>query len=1286
MSFQVNTPDIEFNNRHKSSEMNYLKKSLLQSLMFILFSGVITAQRMQTFTFHIPYSEKTGFLIDEGTESSTVPGVMAFYKNTPFIPSKLTKVTFKPENTIRISVKDWVQAPVSQYDYEHTTEIVEVNGEYRLVTYVLPYRKTSHDSLEVLLSFSTEIYYEPVLNQGLRNPEATYNSVLSSGETYKIKVSRTGLYKIDRRFLESDLGISLNNIDPRKIKIFGTRGGRLPEANSEPRTDDLEELHLFVSGENDGAFDASDYILFYAEGADRWTHSSDNSLYVFDKNIYDDHNYFYLQTEGDNGLRINIEDNGQIIPDTISDTYDFLQRYEEDRINLLGSFTQTHGSGKEWYGDVFVSGSRTRNYLSSFDFKDIDFSQPLDVEMVFAGRSPSAHSVRLNIGNQRLTGNIGSVSFAARDAGETTYARKATVRSQVKLESTPVQLSVEMIDNTSGSSGWLDYIQIVSKRFLNMGDGQMTFRLARLTNFRAAAFTLNNYNNQTIWDITNPVKPRQILFEGNTLPFQTEGEVKEFLAFNGLASAFTPEYVGKVPLQNLHAMKDEDMIIVYHPDFKVQAEKLGIHREESYGFKVLLASTEEVYNEFSGGKADPTAIRDMAALLHFRNPEFKYLLLMGDASYDYKGLMKDINFENFVPTYQTHESLSPLSAFPTDDYFGLLGQTEGDNLNGALDIHVGRLPVRSPEEAENVVNKIIHYDSKENLFGDWRLRTGYVADDGDNNLHIRDMDNIARSNESRQRLHNQEKVYIDAYKLQATSGEPRFPDANRAINDNIFKGQVAVTYLGHGGPLGWAQERILTVPDIQNMTNMDALTLLITATCSFGSFDDPSLTSPAEHAILNPRGGAIALMTTSRVVFTNSNFQLTNSVHDVLFEKVDGRAPSFGHIMTFGKNKVPGINSRKFSLLGDPSQRIALPQYEIQTTHVNGIELNGEPDTLRALSQATFAGIITDSEGEKVSDFNGTLSATVFDKKAEIRTLSNTSSSPSFGYDMYRNIIFKGEVSVVNGEWSLTFWVPKNIDYQFGRGRLSLYATDGVTDAGGAFEDFIIGGTDDNLISDIEGPEIEAFMNDENFVNGGTTDKNPVLLLHLSDDLGINVTGNAIGQDITATLDGDNKNIFILNDFYKSDKDDFTSGKVRFPLRNLAPGPHFITARAWDISGNFSETRLDFVVKDDENQNLSNVSNYPNPFISVTQFQFEHDLTDTELNIDLKIYDLSGNLIKNIKEIKYSTGFRVNDMFWDGRNDAGSEIPRGIYVYKIIINSEDLKQTRESGFKKLVKF
>ncbi len=1266
--------------------MKVIFKKLSIPFVFLTFGFMAFAQQQQLIKYQIDYSNNYHTISSFGIVSDKYADVMSFYNVSDFRPVLLLNYTIQDIVFEEMEADKWKASQITNEEFDFNFEIRETKGKYQSAMHTFPYRKTSKNTIQILKSYTVAFDFDNISTRGLRDPNATFNSVLSSGDIYKIKVQNTGIYKLDRKFFETDLGINPNNINPKQIKIYGSRGGRLPEPNRIERIDDLQELHIFVEGEADNKFDNSDFVLFYGEGADVWKYDKTLNNFGFDKNIYDDYNYYFIKVSGDVGLRISNAEDIQQTPEKSTVNYDFLQRFEEDKINLLGAFAPTFGTGKDWYGDVFSQGNRTRNYTSRFNFSDLDISEPVAVEMAFAGRSPNVHTIQLTLGGERLSRTINSVSFSAANASENVYAGREKITGNVQLSSPNPSVEVAMLDNVSNSLGWLDYLQIVSKRRLVLATDQMGFRNRELKDVNWGAFELNNYSNQTIWDVSNPLQPLIMKVNGNKIVFRPEGQVKEFISFSGVSSAFTPIAEGKIPNQNLHAMNDEDMIIVYHPEFEAEATRLAQHRASIEGMKVLMASTVQVYNEFGGGKADPTAIRDMAKLLLYRNENFQFLLLFGDASYDYKGINKDINYENFVPTYQTDESLIPINGYPTDDYFGLLGENEGQNISqGSMDIHVGRLTVRNKTEAQNVVNKIIHYDTNKNKFGDWRLRNGFVADDGDTNLHVSDMDRIAKSNELRHPNHNQEKVYIDAYKLVSTSGEPRFPDANKAINNNVFKGQVSLTYLGHGGPLGWAQERILTVPDIQNMNNMDALTLMITATCSFGSYDDPALTSPAEHALLNARGGAIALMTTSRVVYTNSNFQLTNAVHDVLKNKENGKAPTLGSIMTNGKNRVPNSNSRKFSLLGDPSQRIALPQHNVVTTQLNGKDIISEIDTLRALSKVTFSGIITDDNNQKLSSFNGTLSATIYDKKSQLQTLSNTVSSPKFNFEMYRNILFKGTVSVINGEWTVSFWVPQNIDYRFGYGRLSLYAFNEETDAAGVFNDFIIGGTNENLVNDNEGPKIEAFMNDTNFANGGMTNSNPTLLLNLSDDLGINVTGNAIGQDITATLDGDTKNIFILNDFYEANKDDFTSGRVRFPMRNLTPGSHYITAKAWDISGNFNETRLDFVVVENSDNKLRHVYNYPNPFTSQTTFQFEHDMPNTELSIVIQIYSITGKLVKSIENIKYSSGFRVNDIFWNGNDDFESKLARGIYLYKVTAHSKELNQTRESGFEKLVK-
>ena len=1209
-----------------------------------------------------------------------------FYDLKPFSRAKILSSTLEIGGTAETSLPATKSLPGT--DFTHDVTVTETRGMYDLAVNVVPYRISAGGKTERLVSFSLTIVYQTIQASG-RGPVGTMTSVLAAGDIYKVRINKTGVYRMTRNFLESSLGIDASKINPAKIKVYGNRGGRIPERNSALRTDDLEEMSITVTGAEDGKFDAGDQILFYAEGADVWRYDNTSMRYSFDKNIYDDHNYIFLKLDGTDGKRITKSATPSQEPVVTTTTYDMLQRLEDDKVNLLGSFSGTEGTGKDWYGDIFNSGSREKDYSSRFDFSGLDNLSPMSVEMVFAGRSLTALPVSLRIGSKNITKNINSVTVSN---AESLYARRVSIIETFEIIDANPSVIITYPASSSNTEGWLDYLQIVNSRKLIFGQSQQqTFRSRATITADVAAFKAENLTGQTIWDVTDIYNVSEMTPVNNqTFAFNPQGALHEFISFGGPTMAFEPDAAGKVTNQNLHAMSDEDMIIVYHPAFKDEALRLAEHRTRESGFKVLAATTEQVYNEFSCGRTDPGAIRDMARMLLERNPAYRYILLFGDGSYDYKGLVKDIPAQNFVPAYETDESLDPIDGFPADDFYGLLGPDEGFDLQGSLDIYVGRLPAKTPEEAKTLVDKIIHYETSAETFGDWRIRSGYVADDEDSNTHLRDMDEIARNDEGRYPVYNQQKVYADAYNQVSTPGENRFPDANKSINENIFKGQISLTYLGHGGPLGWAQERILTVPDIQAWTNINHLSILITATCSFGAYDDPAVVSPAEYAMLNPKGGAIAMLTTTRAVYTNSNKLLTDAAHSLLYKKVNGIAPTIGYVLAEGKNKYQGaafrVNSRKFTLLGDPSLKVAIPRHNIVVTSVNGKDPAATVDTLRALDKVTMEGFLADDNGQLISGFNGTIYPTIYDKKSTLTTLGNDPGSPRFTFTSYRNILFKGAATVSGGKWTFSFWVPKNINYSYGQGRLSMYAdNDTNTDAAGVFSDFLIGGSSKSGITDNQGPNMSIFMNDKSFVSGGVTNANPVLLLDLNDDFGINVTGNAIGQDITAILDGDNRNTYVLNDFYEASKDDYTSGSVRFPLKGLSKGTHYIVAKCWDIGGNSTERRIDFTVADDGTAKLSHVYNYPNPFNKTTTFMFEHDLANTELDIVVDIYTISGKLIKSITERKYISGFRVNDIPWDGRDDLGSGLARGVYLYKVRIRSAELNLSRESGFEKLVK-
>ena len=1176
--------------------------------------------------------------------------------------------------------------PVREAVYKYTTYSSTVRGQKQWFFELIPVRLVG-GAPEILVSFSIEVSYLSDNEDigALRFPPNTTESALADGDLYKIKIEKTGLHVIDDGFLQTKLGLSLGNIDPRNIKIYGNGGGRLPLANNQFRDDDLIENAIFISGENDGKFDNGDYILWYAEGPDVWRYDNTTNLFAHDKNIYDNANYYFLKISGSPSKRIEISPENHIQPDLLLNSYESLLHYEDDVTNLLGANAGTSGTGKDWYGDYY-KGTRTYDYTSKFDFSNIVTDEEAEVRGVFAGRSDRSSAVKFQFGNQQYSAGIASVNLGD---SETSYANRVGITQKMTFQTVDPTVSVSYPTNSGESEGWLDYLQIICPKKLVLDNTGFSFRHRLSKNVDVAGFSLENYSGHTIWDITDPRHPQVQVIKNNQLIFETKGACRQFFVFKGLENALVPSEGVSLTNQNLHGIADADVLIVYHPDFEDAAKTLLDHRTAFSGLKVVSASTDQVYNEFSSGRLDPTAIRDFARMLYKRDEGFQYLLLFGDGSYDYKGLMPNLNRENFVPVYETDQSLHPINGFPSDDFFALLDDDEGSDLFGGLDIAIGRLPAKNKTEADVMVSKIIHYDTQSSTLGDWRLRSGYAADDEDSGRHIIDTDEIARRTNSNFPLYNQQKTYFDAFPQVATAGDPRYPEANQSLNSNIFAGQLTLTYLGHGGPQGWAQERVLTLKDIKNWTNMDKLFLMITATCSFAAYDDTKIVSPGEEAILNAKGGAIALFSTTRAVYTNSNKELTDAVHRIMFQKINGKAQTFGQILKEGKNKNSSQftveNSRKFTLLGDPSQPIALPKENIVLTKVNKKNVGEETDTLKAMSFIEMEGYVADANNQILGDFNGTLQTTIYDKINQLRTLENDERSPLFEFEQYQNIIFKGKTSVKDGKFSFKFWVPKDIDYEIGYGRISLYASDGISrDAAGYSNDIKIGGSSGNGIVDDVPPRVDVFMNDESFVSGGITNNDPILLVKLQDDFGINVTGNAIGHDITSVLNNITSEASVLNDFFESDTDSYTSGMVRYPLKDLPAGKHTIKVKAWDIANNSAEKSTEFLVVNGQQEFLDRVLNYPNPFTTNTRFEFDHDLNNTNLNIHVYIYSVSGKLVKTVEHTSFYPGNRVNDVRWNGRDDYEDKLARGVYLYKIKIHAPELNQTRESKFEKLV--
>lgn len=1149
----------------------------------------------------------------------------------------------------------------------------------------IPIRKTA-TGYEKVTSIELEISVRPQPMPLGKNKRSGDNSVLADGDIYKIAVSTTGVYRLSYDFLKNTVGMDIDNIDPRNIQLYGNGGGMLPESNATDRTEDLEENAIIVVGESDGSFDAQDYILFYGESPHAWMYNSGTELFSQEIHHYDDNNHYFIKVSTQNGKRVATQ--ASVVGATYS-TNSFSEHlhYEQDLVNLLNDFVYSSASGREWYGESFKF---TTNRDFNFEIPDIEPTAPIYTTVRVAGRAVNVTSTFNVYGNgvDLMTLTVPSVNGGV----ETYYARTTGTTGFFNSSSSNINIRMQFNKPTSDADGWLNFITLNTRRRLNFTGGQMTFRDIETIGQAISDFSISTaVANANIWNVTDPTNAfiQSYNNNGNSLQFGANTtDLQEFIIFDN-DNFLEPTFVGAVTNQNLHgSLAAPDAVIVYHEKFKDAAERLAAHRSSFSNMRVSTAELTQIYNEFSSGNADVTAIRDFAKYLYEEFPNFNYLVLFGDGSFDYKNIRQNENNHNYIPVYETSESEHTIRSYASDDYFTLLDPNEGNINSGAMDIAVGRITVREVTEADDVVNKIIYYDNNPAVLGDWKNRLTFLGDDEDGDLHLRDADEIAEATSLENPVYNLDKIYFDAFPQISTHGGERFPAVTDALNANMFKGQFVINYMGHGGEKGWAQERVLQIPHIQSWSNQNKLPLFVTATCSFAPYDDPALNSAGEMILLKPDGGAIALFTTVRAVYTSSNKKLTRAVFDNLFKPVNGVVPPMGEILRYAKNTSGAgtENSRKFALLGDPAQCLSYPKYKVITTTING-QPAISADTIRAFQRVTVRGFIADADSNMVNDFNGEIYPTVFDKKATYTTLGQDATSSPRDYQLQKIVLFKGRASVTNGQFEFTFIVPKDINYTFGNGKISYYADNGSNlDAGGVYSGIVIGGTDSTALADNQGPNVQVFMNNEDFVFGGITDANPTLFVKLEDDNGINTSGTGIGHDLTGVLNENTQNTYVLNDFYEAELDNYKRGTVSYPLSDLEDGRHQIRVKAWDIANNSGEGFTEFVVASSANIALDHVLNYPNPFTTRTEFQFEHNLPNQPLTVQVQIFTVSGRLVKTILQDVQPTGYRVTGIEWDGTDDFGSRIGRGVYVYKVSVHAVDGggNVASESQFEKLV--
>ena len=1157
-------------------------------------------------------------------------------------------------------------------DFEVTAIPLRSRDEALLSVRIVPFRQKG-DQYEKLLSATLSVTLTPDFSIQKSNPTYASRSAMASGSWYKIGLPETGIYKLTASDL-TDLGIDVSKVDPRQIRIYHNGGGVLPEMNASSRPDDLVEVPIYVAGESDGRFDNNDYVLFYGRGPVCWKLESDRLAYTHVQNPYDDYAYAFVVVGLGQGKRIGESSQPSGNANEIISQFLDHQVYENDQFNVFRV-------GRTFYGDK-MEYNATKTI--SFNFPNVVTTMPCWVKTALMGRNfqPANFEVFVDNVNKATYAVSTTTSSTERPFG---YDVGGWVTANPTKDNLSVMLRHNALGSTTTSEGYVDYVLSNAWRKLTFTGGQMLFRNPSASlSTQIYEYRLSDVSQQTqVWDVSDPRNPTKVKgqLNGSTFSFKAVGNRdNEFIAHNG-SSYCTAKAFGRVDNQNLHGVRDVDFVILTYADFMEQAERLkAIHSRIDPDLNVYITTPELIYNEFSCGAKDVTAIRDFCRMLYLDSTpgrKIKYLLLLGDCSYDYKN---QDGIVDFVPSFETVESLYMNTTYVTDDYFGFMDETEGDIAHSLADIGIGRFPVQTMEQASQIVDKIERYIVKDAItMTPWRNTITFFCDDQSD--FVKNADSLARMLKwvGGEGVVT-DKIYLDAYPQISAPGGEIAPEVNAAINSRVEKGTLVLNYVGHGGEVQLADEKILQRKDVDSWRNAPMYPLMITGTCEFSRFDDHQRTSLGEYSFLNQYGGMIAMFTTSRVTQGSNNMDFAKGIYNNLFRIVGGEHYRLGDVYRMAKTNG-GYYEKRYVFFGDPALRLTYPKWKVETLSINGqypgydldsIQINDSTwrtypvyhDTIGALQPVEIEGVVKDLDGNVASGFNGLVSVIVYDKEAEL--VAN-----GVDFKLRNSMIFNGKAEAVNGKFKINFIVPRDISYRFGQGLINYYATDYDIDANGSCDSFIIGGFYDDANEDSEGPEVKLFIDDTLFVNGGLTGQNPMLLAFVDDESGINTTGAGIGHDIMATLTGPARNAYCLNDYFVAELDQPGKGSITYKMQDLADGDYTLTLKVWDIYNNSSSASIDFTVVNNSGMVVENAFNAPNPVTDETYFVFDHNQVGNNVKVDIYIYDIMGRWVNTISETVSGASTRVDPIRWNGCGAGGANLRNGVYVYRIVATNDN---------------
>lgn len=1104
-------------------------------------------------------------------------------------------------------------------------------------------------------------------------------SVLSSGKFVKIKISKTGVYKLTYSDLQ---GMGLK---PESVRIYGYGGAMLNQSFATAHINDLPAVPFYMYKGTDGVFSKGDYILFYAQGSVSWQYSS--IRFAHTRNPYSDYGYYFLT---DNAGSQRLLDVNKSVLDTIGcehvTAFIDYQLHELDTLNLI-DLTGADGGGREWYGERFTNGSKLK---VTFKYPNIVPNTKMYCYLNVAATSSTESFFTYTTGTE-------SNSLRVSPKPSEHYAMASTSSGGFKFTASDKEtqtLELTFSSEGGGAVGYLNYIELSAERLLRMNEGILYVRNIEFykKSVRTVFHVTNAKAETQVWNVTrkDSIYSVPTAFSGGELLFVADNDVvQEFVVITPSEySALSVSNIAKnsnyksIASQNLHALRDVDMVIIT-PEFLLEpSNKLAAEHKAKDGMNVVVVTDEQVYNEFSSGTPDATAYRMLMKMLYDRSVEaddnehgIKYLLLMGDGSYDNRNILPT-SATPILLTYQATNSVNEVEAYATDDYFGFLMDTSGSRESAdSMQISVGRLPVRELTQANQLVDKIIRYMENTSM-GKWKTQAVFLADDGDHGMHMISTDSAARMVRDIDKDVVINKLYLDAYQQETRASGESYPIVKSKLDNFFNNGVLFFDYCGHAGPNNITGEQMLTARDVRYMSNQNQGFWML-ATCNFAAFD-AMRTSAAEEAVLNAGGGAIAVLAACRTVFAEHNEYLNKYVCQQVFTKDSlgrykntiGDAVREAKLLTT-KALKGDKNKLCYILLGDPALRLNYAdEFNVATSAI--------ADTLNALSVQTIEGYIQSHEGDTVTDFNGRVMVSVYDKEQQLTTLDNDETDVTkkrlVKFLDFPNLLFSGETTVKNGKFSLQFMVPKDIRYNFGNGRITYYACDTLIggEAMGHYEDMTIGGSLDVELVDTIGPEIHIYLNNKNFVNGSETNENVHFYADIKDEHGINTIGNGIGHDLLLMIDEDMKQTFILNDNFTAKAGSYQEGRVSYKMAEFEEGKHSLMFRAWDLLNNCSSATAEFEVVKGLTPEIFSLLIYPNPVKQdgVLRIVIDHDRPDVPLQTDMYMFNMSGLMVYSHSQIG------ADDITI---NPSDLRLLPGVYFFRVQIKTENSKYASKAG-------